>query len=196
VQPTGSVEFLDAGTPIGPCASQPLSGGAASCTVSYALAGAHQITAHYSGDANFNASSSPTGQVSAVTAPATVLGTITATMQWAFYFTPKYTLVRNLVVNGVAPGAKVVVRCQGHGCPFATRAAALTQGKRCGPKARRTCLPPGTLSLTSSFTGRHLALGARLTVSIIRPGWVGKSYRFTVRARRGPRVQIGSLPVS
>jgi Big-like domain-containing protein len=196
VQPTGSVAFLDGSTPIDSCASQPLSGGVASCTVSYAAPGTHQITARYSGDANFNGSSSPASQVSAESAPTSVLGTVTATMQWAFYFTPKYTLVRNLVVNGVAPGAKVVVRCQGHGCPFATRATVLTNGKRCGRKAKRSCLPPGTLNLTNSFTGRHLAVGARVTVSIIRPGWVGKSYRFTVRARRGPRVQIGSLPVA
>ena len=132
----------------------------------------------------------------AVPVSTTVLGTITTTMQWAFHFTPKYTLVRKLVVNGVAPGAKVIVRCQGQGCPFGTGATVLTKGKRCGRKAKRTCLPPGTLNLTTSFTGRHLAVGARITVSIVSRGWVGKSYRFTVRARRGPRVQIGSLPVS
>ena len=196
VQPTGSVEFLDGSTPIDSCASQPLSGGAASCTVSYAAAGAHQITARYSGDGNFNGSSSPASQVSAVQPPTTVLGTITATMQWAFYFTPRYTTVRTLVVNGAFPGAKVVVTCRGHGCPFTQRATSLTKGKRCGRKAKRSCLAPGTLILTPSFAGRHLRVGARITVSIISPGWVGKSYRFTVRPRRGPRVQIGSLPVA
>jgi hypothetical protein len=196
VQPTGSVEFLDGGTPIGPCASQPLSGGAATCTVSYHLAGAHQITARYSGDTNFSGSSSAASQVSAVPVATHVLGTITATMQWAFYFTPRYTAVRNLVVNGAVSGAKVIVTCHGRGCPFTKRATSLTQGKRCGRKPKRPCLPPGTLNLTSNFAGRHLAIGARITVSIIRPGWVGKSYRFTVRARRGPRVQIGSIPVS
>jgi hypothetical protein len=196
VQPTGSVEFLDGSTPIDSCGSQPLSGGAASCTVSYAAAGTHQIIARYSGDANFSGSSSPGDQVSAVTVPKAVLGTITATMQWAFFFTPKYTLVRNLVVNGVPPGARVVVRCQGQGCPFARHAATLIKGKRCGRKARRACVTPGTLNLTTSFTRHHLAVGARITVSIIRPNWVGKSYRFTVRPRRGPRVQIGTLPVA
>jgi Bacterial Ig-like domain (group 3) len=196
VRPTGSIEFLDGSTPIDSCVSQPLSGGAASCTVSYATPGRHQITARYSGDANFKGSSSPASQVSALTAPATVLGTITATMQWAFYFTPKYTVVRNLVVNGLAPGGKVLVQCQGHGCPFTTRATVLTKRKRCGHKAKRACLTPGTLNLTPSFTGRHLRVGARITVSIVRPSWVGKSYRFTVQARRGPRVQIGSLPAA
>jgi hypothetical protein len=195
VQPTGWVEFLDGSTPIGSCASQPLSGGSASCTVSYGAAGTHQINAHYSGDANFSGSNSGAGQVSAVPVPTTVLGTITATMQWAFYFTPRYTAVRNLVVNGAFPGASVVVTCHGHGCPFARRATSLTNGKRCGRKAKRPCLAPGTLDLSSSFAGSHLAVGARITVSVIRPGWIGKSYRFTIRARRAPRVQIGSLPV-
>ncbi|MGN6868180.1 MAG: Ig-like domain repeat protein [Solirubrobacteraceae bacterium] len=195
VQPTGSVAFLDGSTPIDSCESQTLAAGLAMCTVSYAAPGTHQITARYSGDGNFNGSSSPVSQVSAASVPSTVLGTISATMQWAFYFTPKYTLVRNLVVNGVSPGASVVVKCQGRGCPFTRRATVLTKGKRCGRKAKRSCLPPGTVNLTNSFTGRHLAVGARITVSIVRPSWVGKSYTFTVRPRRGPRVQIGSLPV-
>jgi hypothetical protein len=126
----------------------------------------------------------------------TVLGTITATMQWAFHFTPKYTLVQNLVVNGAPRGATVIVRCHGLGCPFTKRTTTLTKGKRCVRKAKRACVTPGTLTLTPSFAGRQLGVGARITVSIVRPGWIGKSYRFTVRARRGPRVQIGSLPVS
>ena len=196
LQPTGWVEFLDGGQPIGSCAGQSLADGAATCTVSYAAAGAHQITALYSGDGNFTGSGSSADQVTAVPVPASVLGTITATMQWAFYYTPKYTMVRNLVVNGASPGARVVVKCQGRGCPFASHSTFVTKGKRCGRTAKRSCPTPGTLDVTASFFGRHLAVGTRITVSVIRPGWVGKSYRFTVRARRGPRVQIGSLPVA
>jgi hypothetical protein len=196
VQPTGWVEFLDGSIPIGSCASQPLSGGAATCTVSYDTSGVHQITARYSGDGNFSGSSSGTNQVSVVPVPTTVLGTITATMQWAFYFTPRYTAVRNLVVNGASPGVKVVVTCHGHGCPFARRATSLSSGKRCGRKAKRPCPAPGMLDLSPTFAGSHLAVGTRITVSVIRPGWIGKSYRFTIRARRAPQVQIGSLPAA
>jgi hypothetical protein len=62
--PTGSVEFLDGGTPIGSCASQPLtSSGTASCQLSYAAVGTHSIMARYLGDTNFNGSSSPTQSV-------------------------------------------------------------------------------------------------------------------------------------
>jgi hypothetical protein len=192
VEPTGSVEFLDGGQPIASCAGQALTNGAATCTVAYGLAGAHQITARYSGDANFTGSATPAAVVSAVPVPTVVLGTIDSTMQWNFYYTPKYTLVRNLVVSGASPGTTVLVKCHGHGCPFAQHATLLSSTARCRPKVR-ACLTAGHFNLTHGFAGRRLAIGARITVSIVRPNWVGKTYWFTVRGRRGPRVQIGCL---
>jgi Bacterial Ig-like domain (group 3) len=81
LEPTGSVEFLDDGQPVGSCASQSLSGGKATCSVSYASAGTHEVSAQYSGDANFLGSSSPAAQVSTTPIPTTVLGTVTSTMQ-------------------------------------------------------------------------------------------------------------------
>jgi hypothetical protein len=192
VVPTGWVEFLDGGQPIDPCASQPLTNGAATCTITYALAGSHQITARYSGDANFTGSSSPAAQVSAVPVPIGVLGTITSTMLWDFYYTPKYTLVRSLVVNAALAGSTVVVSCHGHGCPFAQHATVLARSARCGPKARM-CFTSGRFNLTPGFAGRQLAISAQIAINIVRPNWVGKCYRFTVRSRRGPRVQIGCL---
>ena len=53
--PTGSVAFYDGGSPIS-CAStatETLSAGSASCTVTYAASGPHTISATYSGDSNF-----------------------------------------------------------------------------------------------------------------------------------------------
>jgi hypothetical protein len=64
VSPTGTVQFIDNGVPMGSCLAQPLSAGAppstATCQVSYPsqAGGTHNITANYSGDANFAASSS------------------------------------------------------------------------------------------------------------------------------------------
>ncbi|MFL5860469.1 MAG: Ig-like domain repeat protein, partial [Solirubrobacteraceae bacterium] len=62
VAPTGAVQFLDDGTPIDSCASQPFTPGApsptATCTLSYSTAGSHQITAAYLGDDNFAGSTS------------------------------------------------------------------------------------------------------------------------------------------
>ena len=66
VEPSGSVKFLDGGTPIGSCASQPLTQGASSstatCTLSYSIAGTHSITATYGGELNFTGSTSSPSQ--------------------------------------------------------------------------------------------------------------------------------------
>ncbi len=72
-EPSGAVQFLDGGTPIGSCSSQPIPAGAmsssATCTLSYAAAGSHSITAVYSGDGNFNGSTSSPAQTVTVPQP-------------------------------------------------------------------------------------------------------------------------------
>lgn len=67
--PGGTVTFLDNGSPIGSCSAQPVSAGQATCTLSYADAGSHSITATYNGDGNFSGSSSSASAVN-VQAPA------------------------------------------------------------------------------------------------------------------------------
>ena len=56
--PTGTVAFLDGGVPIAGCAAQVVTAGTATCADTFADAGAETITAVYSGDANFNGSTS------------------------------------------------------------------------------------------------------------------------------------------
>ena len=200
VAPSGAVEFLDAGQPIGSCSSQPLMDGAATCAVRYRVAGEHAITARYLGDANFVASSSATELVRAIpvsaggpSAPGGVPGLITSTMQWSFYFTPSYTIVRALVVNGTSVGTTISVGCHGHGCPFARRAIDVAEKDGCSVKTRRMCSAHGTVLITPGFENRHLGVGARITVAITKPSWVGKYYAFTIEAGRGPRVRIACL---
>jgi Bacterial Ig-like domain (group 3) len=55
----GTIAFSDGGTPIPGCGSQPVNAttGAATCAVTYTTAGAHVITATYSGDPVFAGSS-------------------------------------------------------------------------------------------------------------------------------------------
>jgi hypothetical protein len=53
---TGTVQFYDGSTPLGP--AQSLASGTASYTTGSISAGSHSITAVYSGDANYNASTS------------------------------------------------------------------------------------------------------------------------------------------
>jgi large repetitive protein len=92
--PSGNVQFLDGGGAITGCSGRPLTVGSSStakCTVSYASAGSHSITAAYGGDANFVGSSSsatsvtvkpppPPPGISATTSPATRVGTTQATL--------------------------------------------------------------------------------------------------------------------
>jgi len=194
VEPGGTVEFLDGGQPIGSCLSQPLSDGGAVCTVSYGSVGSHSITARYSGDTDFNGSTSTSATVSVVPVPADAAGIIAATMQWTFTYTPSYTKILALVVNGLPPNATVSVTCHGLGCPVAKRLASTARTKRCQtPQKNGKCSGPKTVNLTPAFQKRLLRTGTKISVKISRPGWIGKFYTFTARAARRPTIQIGCM---
>jgi hypothetical protein len=146
--------------------------------------------------------STGTGTVSVVEAPLPashdpisqgVVATIRSTMQWTFHYTPSYTQIRALVVNGVPARATVIVKCHGGGCPFAHRRLVLARMRRCGPKTSGMCLTHGSFNLTPGFATRRLAVGTQITIVIGRAQWIGKYYAFTVRARRAPRISISCL---
>lgn len=124
-----------------------------------------------------------------ITAP----GIIGAFMRWTFLYTPGYTKVVALIASGISPQALVVVTCTGRGCPFGQRVRAAPQTHGCRAKGKHHCPVPGRVDLTRVFAKRQLRVGARVTVSIVRPGWVGKFYRFTVRSGKGPRIEIACL---
>jgi len=63
----GTVAFSDAGTPITGCAAVAVSGGTATCTVTYSSAATHTVTATYEGNSEFQSSVSA-GLTQAVTA--------------------------------------------------------------------------------------------------------------------------------
>jgi len=182
--PAGTIQFLDSGVPIGSCLSEPLGpSSAATCTVTYQKLGVHLITAAYRGDASFAGSTS-----GPMTVAVQALGTLKASMQWTFHYTPTYTQARALVVDGVPPGATVVLKCRGHGCPFAKRVIVARQRTPCGPQGRHSCATHGVMDLAPRFGRRHLAPAVRITVAIIKAGWVGEYYRFTMRAGHRPSV--------
>ena len=58
--PTGTVTFLDGATVVSGCAAQPIAGGVASCSLTFPDAGTYAMSAVYSGDADFDGSTSPT----------------------------------------------------------------------------------------------------------------------------------------
>jgi len=76
--PGGTVAFTDAGNPIAGCSAQPLSGGTATCSITYSTPGQHAITASYGGDANFSGSSGAQS-VSVGPAPSTTALAVTPT---------------------------------------------------------------------------------------------------------------------
>jgi hypothetical protein len=193
VMPSGSVEFIDRGKPILSCLRQAVVNGRATCTVTHRALGTHRITAQYSGDPNFEGSASAARAVSVVLAPLRVLGVVTATMQWTFHYTPVYTKIVALVVNGASASDTVAVTCHGRGCPFARHATAVAKPKRCGQTGQRACPTSGTINLAPAFQNHRLSIGTKLTIMITRPERMGKYYAFTIQARRGPGIQITCL---
>ncbi|MGI8412324.1 MAG: Ig-like domain repeat protein [Solirubrobacteraceae bacterium] len=203
IEPSGSVEFLDGGKPIASCVKQALVQGKfarAMCTVRYRQQGTHDITATYQGDANFAPSAASAVQPVHVRKQSPkVRGTVISTMQWTFFHTPSYTKVLALLVNHAPVGGRVLVTCQGRGCPFAKLATAVTAvTRRCAPHGKhgsRTCATrrPRTVNLLSRFRDHRLRPGARFIVELIRPGSIGKHYHFAILAGRAPRVEIRCL---
>jgi Bacterial Ig-like domain (group 3)/IPT/TIG domain len=108
--PTGTVSFSDGSTPIAGCTAQALSGGAATCTVTYASAGSHSVTAAYGGDTDFAASG-----------PSNVVNQVVSTPA------PSVTSIRPASGPGTG-GTKVIISgdnlCQVTGVDFGTAASA------------------------------------------------------------------------
>ena len=72
----------------------------ATCTQSYNSTGTHQISAIYSGDANFAGSTSSGSSVQVVKSGAkTVLGFVKSLLAWSFFYHPAYTQVMQFVVS-------------------------------------------------------------------------------------------------
>jgi Bacterial Ig-like domain (group 3) len=188
--PTGTVTFLDHGRPIAGCARRPVSRLAATCSVTYYLPGRHTVTAAYAGDPTFAAARSAASSLTV--SPIPVTGRIAATMKWTFYFTPTYTEVVSMALDGVADGSTVQVACHGTGCPFATRRHVIV-APHCATTQPATCATSAGLTLTPDLAGDKLGVGAQLTVSISHPNYVGKYYGFTVRARAQPTTRIACL---
>ena len=175
--PSGAIEFLDGGQPIGACANQALSNLTATCSVSYPSPGTHSISALYNGDANFTDSTSPASGVQIVKGAAkapTVHGTLGSTLWWKVFYHPHYSELIGLEAYAVANGTTILITCHGKGCPFASWHVAKAAS---------------SINLLSRFRHRHLRAGTRITVRMTRRHWVGKSYSVTIRAGEGPKVR-------
>ena len=118
-----------------------------------------------------------------------------AKMQWSFYFTPRYTLVRTLALKGPTGGGMITIRCHGGGCPFVTRNGQLALSRHCVTMGKqRRCITTVNYNVARSFRGRRLRAGALVVIKVMRRGWIGKYYAFKIRSGRGPQLQISCLP--
>jgi virginiamycin B lyase len=126
------------------------------------------------------------------------LPVISSAMTWSFGWTRRYTTVRSLVVRGIPAGGVVEVTCRGRGCAFEhwrsdahNRQPTSCKRRRCTVRSPR--IVDGMANLSSLFESSHIGVHARMVVNIIKPGWIAKSFVFTIRADRPPRVQITCL---
>lgn len=96
--PTGTVSFFDAGILLG---STALSAGAASLTVNTLSVGTHNLTAAYSGDGNFNTSTSATPLLQTVNKAGTTTGTVASSVNPSLL---GQAVVFTVNVTATAPG--------------------------------------------------------------------------------------------
>ncbi|HXA55526.1 MAG TPA: Ig-like domain-containing protein [Solirubrobacteraceae bacterium] len=116
---------------------------------------------------------------------------VEARMTWTFGWTRRYTIVKKLAVHDVPAGASVEVSCRGGHCPRAHEQPAT--GGSCKAHGCKVRGSRSTLSLAHLFKGRHLGVGAQISVDIVKSGWIGKSFLFTTRANAEPALRIGCL---
>lgn len=118
---------------------------------------------------------------------------VAATMTWSFKSSRDYTTVRSLVLHSLPEASLVEVTCRGRGCPFGrmsfgpTISVQACRALRC--TAKRSKSIQGGLNLTSLFKAKRLRPGSRVSVSVVKSGWVGKSFTFAIRKTREPAVK-------
>ncbi|MGH3168465.1 MAG: Ig-like domain repeat protein [Trebonia sp.] len=166
--PSGTVEFLDGGSPISGCGAQPISGGTATCTVSYTAAGTHAITAQYGGDANFDGSTSPATTVTAA-APSTTIPSTT---------TPSTTTPSATGPGTGRTGSARVVR------------TGLADRLSCAGASTQTCTFGLKLTVVETWRGRRLTgVAARAGLTKVRKRTVTLGSK-TVRLSGGASVTV------
>jgi hypothetical protein len=90
----------------------------------------------------------------------------------------------------------ITLTCHGGGCPFATRTMTVSAHGKCGKPARSGCVAAPSFSLTAMLHRAQLHVGTQLIVAVTHPGWVGKYYRFTIRAGHRPSTEVSCLAVN
>jgi hypothetical protein len=114
------------------------------------------------------------------------------TMIWMITLRPLYTVIASLSSGNAPAGAKIVVRCAGLGCLFSSQTIRVTPVRSSTAKGKfhrcRLIRSPRRIDLTPLFAHAHLAPGTRVTVSFVKPGYVGKICPFNIRSGPQPTV--------
>jgi streptogramin lyase len=97
---------------------------------------------------------------------------------WVFF--KHYTYATRLTLTGLPSVAKVIARCDGHGCPFSQRTY---------PSPKH-----GMLKLASALERRHLSPGVTVELEITAPNDVGEIVIFTVKSDTAPSEAFRCVP--
>ena len=168
--PTGTVAFADGGTPISGCGSVTLSAGTATCQVSYTAAGSHAITAAYSGDSTY-AASTPTALTQQVAYKVQPLYSQTSPSNSGSTVPVKIQLLNAAGTNLSAAGIKVTVTGLSPS-PAPGKAPAgtftfltLDQGPGYQLNIKTTGYPKGTYTLSFTAGGDPTVHTAKFVIS-------------------------------
>jgi hypothetical protein len=195
LNPTGRVMFTDSGKTIKGCGSKALAARKAGCSVKYLGIKQHRISVRYSGDGNFAPSSSITSHV--LVQPQAPGGVVTAAMYWSFGYSLHSTQIKSLNATGLVAGMRIALTCRGGGCPFATQDLTVVARGKCSKAAKkRGCVAAPSSNLASMFHRAHLRVGTQVIVAVTHQRWLGKYYRFTIRAGRSPSTEVSCLAVN
>jgi hypothetical protein len=105
-------------------------------------------------------------------------------MLWTFQSGHGTVRVLSLTVVSAPVGARVQVQCSGRGCPHTyTRVVRAKKGCR-----SEHCPATGTVQIDGPFSGRQIAFGGRVVVSVVKSRWIGKVFTFKVSAEIQPKI--------
>lgn len=131
-------------------------------------------------------------------APTPTLG---VTISWLPVAAGKATRFASLVAHGLKPGTAVALSCDGRKCPFRhvefVAGVASTKKVRCVDRCAKRRFPAvtngGALDLTPVVSGARLQRGSSLMMRFARAGWLGQTFRLSVKAQHEIAVEQGCL---
>ena len=151
-------------------------GKSSTVTLSLNATGKKLLTARYKVPATLTL----TGTASAKKTLTFKYGVISLSPSYTWAFGKSFSFATELTVTHLPKGAKVLLACHGHGCPFAKKTFA-------APKS-------GKLALASALKKRHLSPHSTVTIQITAPNEVGEVVIFTIMSGKSPAETFRCLP--